>query len=130
MDIFLTVLKFAAEFGAWILLALILAFLVESFVEYFFGLFFEYIPDKFQKFKKLVLSLVAATVGVLLCFFYKLDLIYILTTISSMFAGKEPIITITAPGILLTGLGVGRGANYIHQFISQYIPAPKPLPIG
>ncbi len=126
MDVFSIVFQLAAEFAAWILLSLVLAFLVESFVEYLLGQFSNLLPESFQKYKTLVLTYVAAVVGVLLCFFYHLDLIYILTSIASILAGQLPIISISAVGIILTGLAVGRGANFIHQFISQYIPAKKP----
>lgn len=124
MEIVLLVLEIAAEFVAWLLFALLLAFLTESLTEYIFGTLFDKIP-KLTPYKW-TLMYVAAIVGVFLCIFFKLDLLYILTSITAIFAGQEPIIAITVPGMVITGVAVGRGSNFIHQLIANHLPPAKP----
>jgi len=89
------------------LLAFALSFLVESMVEYILGT-----PmDKIEAAKpfKWLLMYAAAVVGVGLAFWYKLDLI-------SEITGQ-----VTTVGIVLTGLTLGRGSNYVHDFYQAYI---------
>ena len=123
MDLFIEVLAFAAEFAAWIALAVIVAYLVEGSVEYVFGIPMDHFPVLTPY--KWLLMYIAMIIGILICFFYKLDLVYVLTSIAAKIAGQPPIIEVSAPGMILTGIGVGRGANYIHDFISQHIPPKK-----
>lgn len=124
MDLFLVVIGIAAGFAAWILLALILAFLIESLTEYIFGTVFDKVAI-LQPFKW-TLMYISALVGIFFCLFFKLDLLYILTTIGAVFAGQEAIIAISVPGMVITGVAVGRGANYLHDFISKYLPSKPP----
>jgi hypothetical protein len=32
---------------------------------------------------------------------------------------------ITVVGMVLTGMAIGRGSNFLHQFVSQFFPAKK-----
>ena len=93
----------------------LLAFLTESLTEYIFGTAFE----KFAVMKpyKWALMYVSAAVGVGLAFWYQLDLI-------SLLAGAlHEQIAVTPVGHILTGLGIGRGANWLHQVVREYFPA-------
>jgi hypothetical protein len=56
----------------------------------------------------------SAIAGVLLSLFYKLDLL-------SLIMANE----ITVVGMVLTGMAIGRGSNFLHQFVSQFFPAKK-----
>ena len=89
------------------LLALALAFLTESMVEYLFG----QAVDHFEALKpwRWTLMYIAAIVGVFLAYYYKLDLLALI--------GSDP----TPVGFAFTGLIIGRGANYLHDFVSRYI---------
>ena len=103
----------------WIVvLALVLATLVEGFVEYVFGTAF----DKFPKLSayKWTLMYVSLVVGVALAFFYSIDLIALIANN----AGGD--LAITWVGIALSGLIIGRGANYINDFVSRWFSKPKP----
>jgi hypothetical protein len=91
-----------------IMLALALAFLAESMVEYILG-------TLFQKFTKIsgwswVLMYVSLGVGIGLAFWYQLDMLAIVT--------EGPSTTV---GIILSGSVIGRGANFLHDFVSKYI---------
>jgi len=90
------------------LLALALAFLTESMVEYLFG----QAVDHFEAAAKWrwTLMYISAIVGVGLAFYYHLDLLAMIATLEA-----SPV------GYLLTGLIIGRGANYLHDFVSTYI---------
>lgn len=92
--------------------SLALAFLTESMVEYVFGT----IADHVEKLKpyKWTLIYVALLVGVGLSWYYQLDLI-------ALVAEQEP----GQVGYIMTGLIVGRGANYLHDFVSAYLLKPK-----
>jgi hypothetical protein len=86
-----------------------LAFLTEAFVEYFVGQWF----DKVEKLKpwKWLLMYVSAVVGVCLSIYYKLDLISLIMQTEC-----------TIVGMVLTGMAIGRGSNFLHQFVSQFFP--------
>ena len=96
------------DYAVQIATALFLAFLTESMTEYLFGA----IADKVTQLQpfKWLLMYVAAAVGVGLTFWYKLDLVELIRQ-------GEP----TWPGMLLSGLAVGRGANYISDLVSKYL---------
>lgn len=99
-----------------IALAFALAFLSESLVEYLFGSFCDHFPA-LEKIKWLAMY-ISAAVGVGVAFWYHLDLLALIVEDGS-----------TWVGILLSGLVIGRGANFLHQFVSQYMPKPlKALP--
>lgn len=91
-----------------IALALALAFACESGVEYVLGTPF----NKFPKLQALswLLMYVSLGVGVGLAFLYSLDLFALIT--------GEPA---TVQGIALSGMTIGRGANYVHDFVTKYI---------
>lgn len=93
-------------------LALALAFITESGVEYVFG----QAVDHFQALAKFrwALMYVALLAGVGLCFHYQLDLIATLRG-----GPPDPV------GFILTGSLVGRGANAVHDFISVYLVDAK-----
>ena len=96
--------------------AFALAFLIETLVVYLVGEPINHIP-KLLPFKWLLMY-VSAGVGVGLSLFYKLDLI------SLIFQQAATVV-----GIVITGLAIGRGSNYLHQFVSKFFPG-KPVPIA
>ena len=89
------------------------AFLSEAAVEAVFGKPMDHI-EKLTPYKWL-LAYVAFAVGIALAFVYKFDLIY---TISVWFDSPLPI---TPLGIVLTGLGIGRGSNFINDLASRWL---------
>lgn len=96
------------------ILIFLLAFVVEGGIEYFIG-----IP--LSKSEKLapyawLLQYVAAGVGVGLAFYYQLDLV---SQVAGQVGGELPP---SAVGYVITGLGIGRGSNYVHQLVSEYLP--------
>jgi hypothetical protein len=93
--------------------AFALAFLTESFVEYLFGQAFEKIPAISAY--KWLLMYVAAAVGVGLALYYEIDLIALIQQLSGGSGGLTPV------GMILSGLGIGRGASWLHDFVSQYL---------
>lgn len=100
-----------------IALTLVLSFLVESMIEYFLGT-----PmDKIEVLKpfRWLLMYAAPAAAVPIAFHYQLDLIAWIARL----AGWE--VPVTPVGIVLTGLVIGRGANYAHQFVSKYFPQEK-----
>ena len=99
-----------------------LAFLAESMTEYIVGPLFE----KIEKWKpyKWVQAYVALIVGIGLAVFYKLDLIYLLSNVISEATGVQSPIQVSVVGFVLTGLGIGRGASYLHDFVSRYFKKP------
>jgi hypothetical protein len=95
-----------------IALSLALAFLTESMVEYLFGTLADHVPALGAF--RWALMYIAAAVGVGLALYYRLDLL-------ALIAEDAP----TNVGMVLTGLIVGHGANYLHQFVSKYLPGPR-----
>lgn len=89
----------------------VLAFLIESLVEYLIG-------KPMEKSEKLapyswVLQYVAALAGIGLAWAYQTDLIAILTQ------GAPSTV-----GVVLTGLIIGRGSNFTHDIISKFSQKP------
>jgi len=93
-----------------------LAFLAESLVEYIFGTLFDKLPALAPY--KWTLMYVALVVGVGMAFFYGLDLIALISQEAGGQVGASWL------GILLTGLVVGRGSNFLHEFVSKYLKKP------
>lgn len=97
-------------------LALVLAFLVESFVEYGFGTPMDKIPE-LQRWKWLLMY-VAMVVGVVLALYYKLDLMSVLVQLANGSLAPSWV------GMVASGLVIGRGANYASDFVSKYLTKP------
>ena len=96
---------------------LLLAFFVESLTEYLFGQLFEHVPA--LKPFSWALMYLAAAIGVAGAFFYRLDLMALISQYLDV-----PI----EPGwfgITLTGLAIGRGANYISDLVARFFVKPK-----
>lgn len=92
------------------------AFLVETLVEYVIGTPMEKI-EKLKPYKWLIMY-AAAVVGVVCAFVYKFDLIYLI----GQFVGAP--VAQTQFGIILTGAALGRGANYLHDFVKRFFVKP------
>jgi len=95
------------------LVAMALAFMAESMTEYLFATWIDWLAEKHPAVKKAnPLKYVAAVVGVLFAFAYALDLI-------AAMLGATP----SPPwvGVVLTGLAIGRGSNYLHDFAKTYL---------
>ncbi|MAT45353.1 MAG: hypothetical protein CL609_23740 [Anaerolineaceae bacterium] len=100
-------------FGA-LAVIIALAFLVETLVEALFGRIADQIPT--LAVYKWLLIYIAVLVGVLGAFVYQFDLIYLLSIYMLSPVPK------TMFGIVITGVSIGMGAGYLHQFVSKYFP--------
>lgn len=103
---------------AILIIIFFLAFLVESLVEYLFGQPFEHMPA-LAKYKWLMMY-IAAAVGVLGAWIYSFDLISLLGVYIGM------ALPVTWFGVILTGLAIGRGSNYIHDLVTRFFVKPEP----
>jgi hypothetical protein len=105
-------------------LAFLLSFLTESGVEYILGT-----PiDKVEKLKpyKWLLMYPPMILGVGLSYYYKLDLIALLPTWLAELTQASAEYIPTPVGMILSGLAIGRGSNYLHQVMSQFFPVKPP----
>ncbi len=91
---------------------LLLAFLVESLTEYLFGAAMEHIPA--LKPFSWTLMYIAAAVGVGGAFVYGFDLLALAGKFFEVNVQSGPF------GIAMTGLAIGRGANYIHDIFKRF----------
>lgn len=96
-------------------MTLILAVIVEGFVEYFVGLPFQKIPT-LNKYSWL-LAYVSLVLGEIVAFYFSIDILFL---ISEYALGSEWLIT--PGGIFITGVCIGRGSNYVHQILSKWFP--------
>jgi hypothetical protein len=95
------------------LLAFALAFLAESMVEYLLAMPLTFLIEWRPQAEKLKLKLYAALgVGIVMAFQYDLDLIFEAFGYTAHWVGF---------GVLLTGLGIGRGSNWLHDFWTTYL---------
>lgn len=102
---------------AMLVVILLLAFLVESMTEYVFGRVVENIPA--LKPWAWCLPYMAMAIGIAGAWVYRFDLLAML----GQFLEIE--IETTGFGITITGMAIGRGANYIHDIVSRYFIKPK-----
>jgi len=99
---------------------LLVAFLVESLTEYFFGALVANVPALTKW--KWCMMYVSALIGVMGAFVYRFDLVYLMGEFVGIPVAEHPM------GIILTGLSIGRGANYIHDIWIRYFKKPEPAP--
>jgi hypothetical protein len=105
-------------------LSLALAFFAESFVEYLLGTPIDKLADTWPQLKwvlilkkmRWALMYVAAGAGLYFAHYFKIDLFFELTN------------GVTGLGIVLTGLGIGRGADWLHSFYSQFLRKKPDIP--
>jgi hypothetical protein len=104
---------------AWTGLAFLLAFVVESMVEYLFGQLLDNVP----KLKPLqwLLVYVPLAPGIGLAFFYRIDLVWLMGQQVQATMAVELPIQISWVGMLLSGLAIGRGSNYVHDLASKFV---------
>ena len=104
---------------------LFLSFLVEALVEYVFGQAAQHVPA-IQPYQWLLMY-VALVVGVLAAFVYRLDLVHLLAAfLDDISPGAIGAIPQTTLGIVLTGLAIGRGSNFIHDLVTRFFVKPGP----
>lgn len=106
----------------------VLAFIVETLVEFLFGWLFDKLPALTPY--KQALRYIAVLIGVVGTFLYNLDLLHISSQIIAAIApeGAQPvplILPITWYGKAVTGIAIGMGSSYFHQFVSKFFPAKK-----
>lgn len=98
---------------AAIALTLVLAFVTESMIEYLFGQAAERIPV--LKPYSWLLMYLAAIVGVGLALYYQIDLVSILANQAGYSLAMSPV------GMVISGLVIGRGANFASDFLARYL---------
>jgi hypothetical protein len=102
----------------------LMAFMVESLVEYLFGQAVSHLPI-LQPYAWLLMY-AAAIVGVIGAFLYGFDLLYLLGNYLGVPVDAYPIMASpTWFGTLLTGLAIGRGSNYLHDLVAKFFVKPS-----
>lgn len=121
-----------------LLIILFVAFLGETLTELLFGTFanlIESIWPKLEavlerpKFRMSVIQLFAISVGIAGAFIYRFDVIYLLGQYLQEFAGVPLNIPLTVYGLVITGVAIGKGSNYIHDFLNRFFIKPTPLKV-
>jgi hypothetical protein len=91
---------------------LILAALTEALVEYLIAPLADNLtPPEQDHWRELGMRYIATMVAIALCFTYRADLFALLGIVSAW-----PWV-----GYLLTGLIIGRGANWVHDFAGRWL---------
>ena len=106
-----------------ITVALILAFLAESMVEYLFGTPMDHIPA--LKPYRWLLMYVAIGVGIFFTLYWKIDLLAIIANAVAKLTGVEFTWKVSLVGQILSGLIIGRGSNYLHDFLLKFLKKPE-----
>lgn len=96
-----------------LVLILALAALAEGLVEYFLSPWLKLLPAMLAAEAP---KYVAAAVGILLAVCYQADLLAVFG-----YEAIDPRV-----GVLLTGILLGRGSNFIHDFVKTYFPEARP----
>jgi hypothetical protein len=105
---------------AYLLLALIPAFLAESVTKYFFRPLAKLLAEATEIPLLGDLRYVAAPIGIGLCVAYRLDLL-----LAAGFEARARVV-----GFVLTGVVIGRGSNFLHQFVEQFFPGEVGKGVG
>lgn len=102
----------------------LLAFFTETMVEYFVGTPMDHI-EKAKPYRWLLMY-VAAGVGLFFSLFYKLDLVALTAQLAERMTGVGSLLTQpTTPGMIVSGLAIGRGANFLSDLVARYILPKK-----
>lgn len=99
----------------------LLAFLVESVVEYYFApivdlIFNRRVEDnpKLKTLRGIVMKVIALATGVGLAFWYEYDLIYLIGQVVNTNVAQSWV------GYTLTGTAIARGAGYVHDLVKKF----------
>ena len=106
-----------------IAVAFALAFLVESLVEYLLGTPMEHVAA--LKPWKWSLMYIAAVVGVALAIYWQIDLIAIVANGVASMTGMDLVWKVSIIGQILSGLVIGRGSNFLHDFLTKALKKPE-----
>lgn len=100
-------------------LVFLLAFLVETLVEFIFGTIAGFFPQwqVGQPVKASIIQVIAVMVGLGGAFLYRFDILYLFGTFSQIPIEATPY------GMAITGIAIGKGSNYVHQVITKFFPA-------
>lgn len=118
-----------------LLLILALAFLTETLTEFAYGTVTNLIVGIFPKLAPLfersklrtsVIQLFAIGVGIAGALIYKFDMLHLLSQYLEPYAGAPLNVPTTDYGIIITGVAIGKGSNYIHDFLKRYFVKPDP----
>jgi hypothetical protein len=101
-----------------LLVTLLLAFLIETLVEYFVAPFFNNIP-KLAGYKWTQMY-IAMAIGLVSAFVYRLDLVSLLSQFLSQVSTGGSVLPTTTFGIIITGTAIGRGSNYLHDLVMKF----------
>lgn len=94
-----------------LLAILLLAALTEGLVEFFLQPWIKPEGAEVPTWRSMALRYSAAVVGVGLCLAYAVDILAVIGL-----AGRVPFV-----GEIMTGLLIGRGSNYVNDFIERWI---------
>ena len=128
IDILNIVSLLAGYIGLLIGVILFLGVFIETIVEAILSPFFDHFPLLLPY--KWAQGYVAVVLGVVAAFLFKLDLIFLVGMLLAKLTGVDPNpISITVFGLILTGLAIGKGSNYLHELIKKILPG-KPAAQG
>ncbi len=91
-----------------------IGFLIETLTEAVFGKMF----DHYAPAAKWTLSYIPVLFGVGLSFYYQFDMLALVGT----FLGVS--IDVAWPGMLITGVALGQGSTYLHDFFQRFLVKP------
>ena len=116
-----------ATFGWQLGVIFLMAFFVETGVEFLLGDLFNIFP-KLQPYKPL-LKYIAVAIGIGMSFYFTLDIIALTKSIIISFTnpGIVPEYVSTPVGIVWTGIAIGKGSNYLHQIVGRFFPTLKDI---
>lgn len=107
-----------------IAVSLALSLFVEGAVEYFLGTPFEQIPA--LKNAKWALIYAGPIVGIGLSYYWQLDLVAaIATVIANLVKAEDFVWAISPVGFIVTGIAIGRGSNYLHDWLQKSLKKPE-----
>ena len=96
---------------------LLVAFLIETLVEFVFADVFLKIPGAAQW--KWTVKYIAISVAIYAAFLYQFDLISLLAQLL-----EGPVIEISTFGLIVTGVAIGKGSNYLHDVFKRFFLKP------
>jgi hypothetical protein len=121
IDILNIVSLLAGYIGLLIGVILFLGVFIESIVEAVLAPLFDHFP-RLEPYKW-AQAYAAVVLGVVAAFLFRLDLIHLVGMLLAALTKVDPNpIPITVFGLILTGLAIGKGSNYLHELIKLVLP--------
>jgi len=107
-----------------LLIALLLAFMVETLVEFLFADVFGFIYERYPFLARIqAKKFIAIGISIAYALFYQLDFLYLMGVFLEI--DWQPLASVKIHGMIISGIAVGMGSTYLHDMIRKFFVKPS-----